>query len=183
MKSDNGTGLKECLQQLAKLSALMGALIAHGQASAVCLNPFGCGPKNYDECRLDATAKPTEVGVRLAMTRCYDLFKKPEEDRKAAEAKEAAERFASAWAAVNYDTSIADMKRRLGEPTMLHDSACAKRDDGPKPPRKCTTYLWKDPRPGRICMDNLSDLNCYFRVQAEGDSRSNKIWALWTESK
>jgi len=66
-------------------------------ANAICLNPFGCEPKSYDECATDATKRPTEAGVRFAIAQCYAKFKKPEEERQRAEEAAAAQQFAQLW--------------------------------------------------------------------------------------
>lgn len=97
---------------------------------AVCLNPLGCAPKNYPECVADATSRQTELGVRMAAAQCYAKWKKPEDDRRAAEAAKLADARALAWSKAPAKTSTARaLIATIGQPSMvLGAHACTPRN-------------------------------------------------------
>jgi hypothetical protein len=160
----------------------------HLPAFAICVNPFGCGPSNYAECIDDATKRPTELGVRVARQQCHEKFKKPEEDRVAAEQVKAAEKLAAAWRGIgDRESTLAGVKRALGAPDKTEGpAACAHFTDRSRATVLCTTYRWMDRRPGRICVQSRAggivtdDINCLFTLEVAIGTET--IWAWWPES-
>lgn len=149
---------------------------ATASAGAVCLNPFGCEPKNYDECVADATKRPTELGVKLARQQCFAKWKQPEEEREATVRNAAAERRAVQWAKVNelaFDAPAWIVQ--LGEPDqVVGPMACSPTKEAKAPKgSSCYIYLWNDKRPGRYDM--------HFKAEVVNEP-SKKIWAYWQDS-
>ena len=164
------------------------AYFACNSAAAICLNPFGCPPSNYNECVDDATRRPTDLGVRSAKQLCYEKFKKPEEDRAQAQREKESLHIALEWARLG-SAPLADMKKALGEPTKsTGPGACAKVPGaGAAPAAGCITHFWHDARAGRLCVQPSPtsfdrDLRCYFRAEVPAYSLTGEQWARWVES-
>ena len=114
---------------------------------AVCLNPFGCEPKSYEECADDASKRPTEVGVRVAVAQCYAIFKKPEDDRRRAEQQASARRLAQRWSSTWKDRSTSPETADTAEELF----GKASRTTGParcsgksSAPGQCVKFYWDD---------------------------------------
>lgn len=158
---------------------LLGLLLLalQGSAVAVCLNPFGCEPKNYDECMADATKRATELGVKLARQQCYTKWKQPEDERMAGERTVAAERRATIWFKLPTErhTGVGSWVERLGKPDMvLGPNTCPRLKDEKQPTVKCYFYYWKDERAGRY--------EAYFRADIL-DEAGSPIWAYYRDSQ
>lgn len=145
-------------------------------AHALCLNPFGCAPSNYDECVHEATTRPTDTGVKMAMRQCYERFKAPEEARRAAEEQKRAEAFAERWKkAIETYAKAPEIERYLGAPSSRSDAmTCSPLTaSSTKPTFQCVTYYWNDSR--------LLRPNHRFRLEALTDS-AGTVWAVWPDS-
>lgn len=152
------------------------ALCASGPVHALCLNPFGCEPKTYDECLAEATKRPTELGVKLARQACYAKWKQPEEERKAAERAAAAERRAAVWAKLpeGGPASVNAWLPKLGQPDIvLGPDRCSPLKDEKLPSGSCYTYYWRDDRPGRV--------DAYFQAEVLNDANKT-LWIYWRDS-
>ena len=149
---------------------------ASAQVGAVCLNPFGCEAKNYDECVADATKRPTELGVKLAKQQCFAKWKQPEEEREAVARNTAAELRAAQWAKVGdiaFDAFA--WTAHLGKPDLVVGPMACAPTKAAKAPKgsSCYIYLWDDKRPGRYEM--------HFKAEVVNEP-SKKVWAYWPDS-
>ena len=170
------------------MNRLVGAalLTIGASAHAVCLNPFGCAPSNYEECVDDATKRPTDTGVKMARAQCYEKFKKPEEERKAREAQETAERLAANWKMVGETLRTArEIHRAIGKPAAeIGPTKCTALAGGMTPPKGmlCYAQSWPDTRSGRMCPTFVkSGSECQFQLEVLADE-SNTLWAWWPDS-
>ncbi len=145
-------------------------------AFALCLNPFGCEPKNYDECIAEATRRPTEGGVKVARQHCLEKWQKQVDLRKQADRNEASESRATEWKKwTSLATLSGTLEAKIGQPDLVYGPhACSSRKDA-KPPKgiTCYTYLWNDTRPGRY--------QTYFKAEVMND-QEKAIWSLWKDS-
>lgn len=142
---------------------------------AICLNPSGCEPKNYQECMADATNRPTELGVKLARNLCDEKWKWPEEERAAVARVAAAEKRAAQWEKlreVSFDAP--GWIDRLGQPDLVRGPGDCTVHKGSKAPNGgCYTYYWYDNRPGRV--------QASFKAEVVNDP-SKRIWVYWQDS-
>lgn len=151
-----------------------------GNCLGLCLNPFGCEPKTYDECVSDAASKPTEVGVKIANQVCYNRFQRAVDEAAARKAAADAETFASNWADLrNKASTISEVVKLLGAPTYTSGPAPCSPLDGIQKTSKCNTYYWIDPRPHRLCLHSTV---CEFQLEAVADS-DGLLWAWWPNPK
>lgn len=169
--------------------AFMVASFAQSGAYAVCLNPFGCGPKSYEACMRDAADKPTDAGVKLASQQCYLIFKKPEEDRSAAAREAQAKRFADVWREnISKAKNSNELLRHFGDAAEVDGPYPCSHVAGVKPPpaTTCMRFEWPDKRAGRICSPSgiyRLDSECKFRAEVFLDgARTLEVWAWWPES-
>lgn len=153
-------------------------------AAALCLNPFGCGPTNYDECAAEATKLPSDTGVNVALRQCHLKFTKPEEERKAREAHVAAIKAAERWGKLSLGTNVADVSKYLGAPLSIGEpEPCAAAiGAATKPPAGtlCRRYSWPDRRVGRVCTKPFDSI-CEFQLYVLNDG-SQVVWTWWPES-
>ncbi len=162
-----------------------GALIVLcGATQAICLNPFGCGPSNYEECVAEATTRPTELGVRLARSQCHDKFLKPEADRIQRESAEKAEAFAARWQARAGEISnLKQANTKIGKPdSVTGPEACARiKGEITLKHTQCFTHRWEDRRASRICWQTSGVERCHFQIQTI-ENAEQALWAVWPES-
>lgn len=167
---------------------LLCTLLAQPAAHAVCLNPFGCGPKSYADCMRDASDKPTDAGVKLASQQCYLTIKKPEEDKAAAALETKAVRFAVSWHQnIAEAKNSADLIRHFGGPTAVDGPyQCTPVAGKQSPPSvTCARYEWADRRTGKVCSSGpyRVEAQCVFRAEVILDGpKSLSVWAWWPES-
>lgn len=57
------------------LTFLLTLLACTGAAAQTCWNPFGCPPRNLNDCVIAAAKMPTSEGVRLANANCQRNFR------------------------------------------------------------------------------------------------------------
>jgi hypothetical protein len=172
---ENNLSVYHLSKHLGALAAFVLGSIGAGNAHA-CLNPFGCTPKNYDECVAEATKRPTELGVKLARQQCHAKWLQPQEERNAAERTAAAGKRAAIWEAVpGFDDAVATWIAKLGQPDMvLGPYRCSSIKDAKLPAVNCYSYYWKDERPGRH--------EAYFRAEVLNDAAKN-VWAYSRDSR
>jgi hypothetical protein len=150
------------------LIAVVGSLFG-ASTWAVCLNPFGCEPRNYDECVQAASKAPTETGVRFAVRNCWERHRKPEADRQRV-----------AWERVTSGTGVtlAEVIKAMGRHDIaLPVGACTPPTDAKSTAASgmCRAYGWADKRSGdRDCFNQRP---CYYMLEVTdaGDS----LWVYW----
>ena len=159
---------------------LAAAVPVSATAAGLCLNPFGCEPKTYEECIADASSKPTEAGVKLASKACHDRFLLPAEQAAARKAAADADAFATKWADLGSQaTTIAEAIKLLGPPYLTSPAGACAPLDGVRKTSRCYTYYWQDARPGHFCTRS-NYTACMFQLEAVADS-NGLIWAWWAE--
>ena len=135
----------------------------------------GCGPKTFEDCKLEAAKNPSDRGVSVAVQACYDKFEAPRIKAEAEAARKRAETVESAWASVQrHEQTIADVKKRIGEPDSSVPAECTPLE-GRKPPGLCTLHSWKDSRVPNACAREVN-FDCRWQMQTTPDG---KIWATW----
>lgn len=142
----------------------------------------GCAPADYESCVREATSKPTDSGVKMAMQQCYRQHKQPEDERRAAEKKAQDERRVSTWAKLGSDiTDAVAATAALGEPDLkMPPARCADVSGERARPTSCVEMHWKDARArGAACELH----GCYFRAQFSALEDFGKLWAWWPESR
>lgn len=164
----------------------MGALVmlATFSASAICINPFGCAPANYEECIDDASKRPSDKGVMTARDACYTKFKAPENERLAREREQQAQAFAEKWRRIDGSVGTGEkLRAHLGKPLTIEGPATCSKVNGKSPSSvtTCMSWSWLDFRPGRICLRMVSGIDCYFTLEIE-NTPEQKLWAWWPES-
>lgn len=160
-----------------------GALLmctVHLTAGAACFNPFGCQPKNLDECIERAAAMPTEFGVRTARRQCEARFEQELQHRQRLEVAASAERadaLAQAWIDLEWgrDTPISIYEKTMGQPSLVTGPyPCIKHPKlSAAPASGCYTYHWRDERAGRVHM--------YFKAEVQ-NAPGRPVRAKWPDS-
>lgn len=147
---------------------------------AACFNPFGCEPRNLDECMNRAASMPTELGVRTAKKQCESKFADELQQRlelEASAAQERAELIAKAWSDLGWgrDTPIYLYEKALGQPFLVSGPhPCTKHPRLPAPPTSgCYTYQWQDKRAGRVSM--------FFKAEVR-NAPERPVRAKWPDS-
>ena len=142
------------------------------EANAVCLNPFGCGPSNNDECITEAAKMPTALGVNLARQQCDDKFVLPEKIRHAKQTQDAADDLASNWASFATNAALQHASddvptansalKVMGKPSSLTgpDACTPIASLAQTTNQKCYTYAWIDARSARSCSPQVP-VNAY----------------------
>lgn len=131
------------------------------------------GPRNYASCVDDASRRPTDAGVKLAMRQCYEKFKKPEEE--AAERKRQAENnaFREKWGAkAKAHQPLSDVVREFGEPVWSFKTSCHVYASGQPVAKDCMMHRWAD-RSGEV--------GRWYQLQTRAVSGVAVIWAVWED--
>lgn len=111
--------------------------LASAPVMAICLNPFGCDARTLAECRDDASRRPTDAGVKVALQECQRV---EYERREAAEKK-----LLQTWRAV----APTGDRRRISEALglQIHSTsskeACSATASGPGAKDACTHIRWR----------------------------------------
>jgi hypothetical protein len=164
------------MRMFSSLTVTIAVAIQSQLAHAVCLNPFGCAPANYDECLNEATKRPTDVGVKFARSQCYDKWKLPEIEKVAALKAAAADKRALTWAAMEkIEFNAEAWIKQLGQPDLVLGPSKCSLIKGVKPTKgqSCYTYYWYDERPGRV--------SAHFKAEVLNES-GKPLWAYWPDS-
>lgn len=171
MKGNRFCNARQHMQRLIPLFLLLGCVAAH----SACFNPFGCEPKNQDECVAEATKRPTELGVKLARQQCHAKWVAPDEERQSAERTAGYERRAILWENMpGSGETLGVWLSKLGDPDFVHGPySCTKLRDAKSPGVSCYVYRWKDDRPGRY--------DAYFKVEVLNNGEKT-VWAFWRDS-
>lgn len=166
------------MRTMTTAALLMSAV--HLTAEAACFNPFGCEPKNVDECIERAAAMPTELGVRTAKRQCETKFQKELQRRRDIEASATqarADALAKTWSDLEWgrDTPISLYEKMMGQPFLVTGPyPCIKHPRLPAAPASgCYTYQWQDERAGRVRM--------YFKAEVQ-NVPGRPVRAKWPDS-
>ncbi len=158
---------------------------ASWSVSAVCLNPFGCEPKNYDECVAAAAAMPTPLGVTTAKNQCYAKFKRAQDERERLEDVRKAESLSALWARIGQSNlpNEADFVKAFGQPSLiLGPENCPRKTSDDNPGFRCYTLMWKDNRPGRMCLEGaFGSGDCHFKALALNNA-ARTVVGWWPDS-
>lgn len=152
-----------------RLALVIGGALLSASAAAV---------GTYEDCALEASKSPTEVGVNIAVNACRTKFRDVLDERDAADARKRADEadaFAAMWRLVGskYKT-VGDVQLALGRPILVGSpEACVRSRGRPAPKARCRMYWWSDGRAGR------QDL--HFRLQAL-EEPSGALWAWSSDS-
>ena len=155
---------------------------------AQCFALLACSPRDYDQCRQEAAKNPTEHGVKVAVSACYQQFEAPRLKAKAEADAARSVKIAEKWGQLDGLTSLAEVKAEIGQPDESIPYKCMPLE-GAKPPESCTLHMWKDARTPEACAltpvaqslgltARYPDGYCRWRLQTTPDG---KIWARIAE--
>lgn len=157
--------------------AAVAALLCAGSASAACLNPFGCEPRTLDECRTDASKRPTERGVTVALQDCHRKFvvEPAEASRRKIEAEQL-----KAWSALrSRQLSATELRKALGRaPDMVSlPGECTRFEGTPPPNTGCILQRWRFGSDGSAAAPG-DPLGLARYLQAEVSGPDGVVWAF-----
>lgn len=162
-----------------KLAPLAIGLLVVGSSHAICLNPFGCGPSTFQECRSEAAKMPTEAGVRLAVSDCTKKFiTDPEETRRKSDEMRVSEQW-KRIAELTDGTSFKNARDKMGEPTSVGKVIPCKNDDGSLAGGNCQWYEWRSFKQKTLC-PNIPGVIRFYDLEGEYMYRASFNLNNWT---